>query len=51
MLYSEFKRYLREGHVLRVFIGEDTITGELKRLDANKETAHVYDRKKSMTLN
>lgn len=37
MLYSEFKRYLREGQILRVFIGEDTLTGELKRVDANED--------------
>ncbi len=37
MLYSEFKHYLREGKVVKVFIGEKTITGELKRIDSNKE--------------
>lgn len=31
MLYSEFKQHLREGSVLSIFIGKDTITGKLKR--------------------
>ncbi len=37
MLYSRFKRYLREGAVQRVFIGETTITGELKQLDSEQK--------------
>ncbi|MBD3308626.1 ATP-dependent zinc metalloprotease FtsH [candidate division KSB3 bacterium] len=37
MLYSDFKQYLREGKVQRVFLGESLITGELKRADASAE--------------
>lgn len=36
MLYSEFKHHLREGRVVKVFIGETTITGELKSTNSNK---------------
>ena len=34
LLYSKFKRYVREGKVLSVFIGETSITGELKRVNS-----------------
>jgi len=37
MLYSEFKNHLREGRVARVFIGEKTITGELKLKNSDKK--------------
>ena len=35
MLYSDFKEYLRLGKIQRIFIGDDSITGELKQRDAN----------------
>ena len=37
MLYSEFKTYLRQGKIQRVFIGDASISGELKQLNAKKE--------------
>ncbi len=37
MLYSEFKDALQRGKIQRVFIGEQTITGELKRTNAKNE--------------
>ncbi len=37
MLYSEFKQHLHAGRVLRVFIGEKTLSGELKQLNPDQE--------------
>jgi cell division protease FtsH len=34
ILYSDFKQFLRDGKVVRVSIGESTITGEFKRTSA-----------------
>ncbi|PIE33417.1 cell division protein FtsH [candidate division KSB3 bacterium] len=48
MLYSDFKEYLRLGKIQRVFIGKDTITGDLTQRDEKNKpltftTAHVDD--------
>ncbi|GAK55464.1 ATP-dependent zinc metalloprotease FtsH [Candidatus Vecturithrix granuli] len=37
MLYSEFKEHLHAGRVLRVFIGEKTLSGELKQLNSEQK--------------
>lgn len=37
MLYSEFKTALNDGKIQRVFIGEQTITGELKRTNKKNQ--------------
>ncbi len=37
MLYSEFKQHLHAGRVLRVFIGEKTLSGELTQLNQDQE--------------
>lgn len=37
MLYSEFKAALNDGKIQRVFIGEQTITGELKRTNKKNQ--------------
>jgi len=37
MLYSEFKSALNQGKIQRVFIGEHSITGELKRTNSQNE--------------
>lgn len=37
MLYSDFKEHLRAGRVVKVFIGDETITGELKQTSPGKE--------------
>ena len=37
MLYSEFKQHLHAGRVLRVFIGEKTLSGELKQLNSDQK--------------
>ena len=37
MLYSEFKTALNDGKIQRVFLGEQTITGELKRTNKKNQ--------------